>query len=182
MKFFWSIPSIRAGASASCSSIVPRTAPFQTCQWQSTLPKRIQCSAFSTSPILQKRKKGDKKDIRITLIRYFLLHPKTPRVLRLSRLRGLRHWTIHRAWQLHKAKLRKQQELDLERQYNEMRKACEELRLIGSNGLPGGKDEGKLFRTAMMKQNVWQGVPIEYARIQTQWPSKDGWNHGWTRG
>jgi large subunit ribosomal protein L40 len=97
-------------------------------------------------------------------------------------MRGLRHWTIHRAWQLHKAKLRKQQELDLERQYVEMQKACEELRLIGSNGLPGGKDEGKLFRTAMMKKGVWQGMPIEYARIQTEWPSKDGWNHGWTRG
>jgi large subunit ribosomal protein L40 len=83
---------------------------------------------------------------------------------------------------LHKAKLRKQQELDLERQYVEMQKACEELRLIGSNGLPGGQDEGKLFRTAMMKKGVWQGMPIEYARIQTEWPSKDGWNHGWTRG
>lgn len=63
-----------------------------------------------------------------------------------------------------------------------MRKACEELRLIGSNGLPGGKDEGRLFRTAMMKKGVWQGMPIEYARIQTEWPSKDGWNHAWTRG
>ncbi|QDS75776.1 hypothetical protein FKW77_008804 [Venturia effusa] len=182
MTFSRSLSSLRAAVPALCSPKFPTTALPRTGQWQSTTPRRIQCPAFSTSPVLQKRKKGEKKDMRITLIRYFLLHPKAPRVLRLSRLRSLRHWTIHRAWQLHKAKLRRQRELDLERQYNEMRRACEELRLIGSNGLPGGKDEGKLFRTAMMKRDVWQGVPIEYARIQTEWPSKDGWNHGWTRG
>jgi large subunit ribosomal protein L40 len=100
----------------------------------------------------------------------------------LSRLRALRHWTIHRAWQLHKANMRKQQELDLERQFNEMRRACGQLRLIGSDGMPGGPDEGKLYRIAMEKRGVWQGVPIEYARLQTEWPSRDGWNHEWTRG
>jgi large subunit ribosomal protein L40 len=82
---------------------------------------------------------------------------------------------------LHKRKLREQAEKDLERQYIAMTKACEELRMIGENGMPGGKDEGRLFRIAMRKEDVWQGVPIEYARMQTEWPSKDGWNHAWTR-
>ena len=44
------------------------------------------------------------KDQRISLIRYHLQHPKTPRPLRLSRLRALRHWTIHRAWMLARRK------------------------------------------------------------------------------
>lgn len=77
--------------------------------------------------------------------------------------------------------MRKEAELDLERQYWAMNNACEELRLIGENGLPGGKDEGRLFRIAMRKEGTWQGAPIEYARMQTEWPSRDGWNHGWTR-
>ena len=115
------------------------------------------------------------------MIRYFLFKPKNPRPLRFSRLRYLRHWTIHRAWMLHKRKLRQEAQLDLERQYWAMNKACEELRLIGENGLPGGKDEGRLFRIAMRKEGIWQGVPIEYARMQTEWPAKDGWNHTWTK-
>lgn len=160
---------------------------------------RIQASSFSTSLILQKRKKGQpKKDMRISefapmlshqkrcakpdiqtfaaLIRYFLSHPKTPRPLRFSRLRYLRHWTIHRAWQLFKAKQRKAQELDLERQYNSMRAACEALRKLGDDGMVGGTNEGRLFRNAMMKVSSTQGVPIEYARSQTEWPSREGWN------
>jgi large subunit ribosomal protein L40 len=82
---------------------------------------------------------------------------------------------------LHKRKMRKEAELDLERQYWSMNKACEELRLIGENGMTGGKDEGRLFRIAMRKEGIWQGVPIEYARMQTEWPARDGWNHEWTR-
>jgi large subunit ribosomal protein L40 len=170
-------------------------------QWRLIHRPRVQLSAFSTSPVLLKRNRGPKKDKRISaspqfppshamtnhltaLIRYFLQSParNTPRPLRLSRLRSLRHWTIHRAWQLHKAQLRKAQELDLERQYNAMRDACEALRLIGDNGLPGGRNEGKLFRLAMEKKDVWKGVPIEYARTQTEWPAREGWNHEWTRG
>ena len=116
------------------------------------------------------------------LIRYFLKHPKTPRPLRFSRLRYLRHWTIHRAWQLFKGKQRKTQELELERQYNSMRAACEALRTMGDDGMPGGVNEGRLYRNAMLKHGVWQGVPIEYARTQTEWPSKEGWNHEWKRG
>jgi large subunit ribosomal protein L40 len=107
--------------------------------------------------------------------------------------RALRHWTIHRAWQLYQSKLRIQHQLDLERQYNSMASACEALRLIDTHGLTAeerfklgegeaeGNQMGKLFRIAMLKKGIWDGVPIEYARIQTETPPKDGWNHSWTR-
>lgn len=45
----------------------------------------------------------------------------------------------------------------------------------------GEMGEGRLFRTAMRKEGVWQGAPVEYARMQTEWPGREGWNHGWTR-
>lgn len=83
---------------------------------------------------------------------------------------------------LHKRQQRRAAELDLERQYTAMRAACEALRVIGDDGMVGGRDEGRLFRTAMRKEGVWQGFPIEYARMQTEWPGREGWNHGWTRG
>ena len=44
-----------------------------------------------------------------------------------------------------------------------------------------GKETGRLFRIAMRKDGVWDGVPIEYARLQTETPGREGWNHGWTR-
>ena len=76
-----------------------------------------------------------------------------------------------------------------------MASACEALRLIDNHGLTAedrlrlggdsgqeGRDVGKLYRIAMLKENgVWDGVPIEYARIQTESPGRDGWNHAWTR-
>lgn len=118
-----------------------------------------------------------------------------PRPLRFSRNRYLRHWTIHRAWQLFRAKLKQRRQLELERQYNAMRAACEELRV-------GAGDGGKLFRRAMMKTKVWSiperggGIPIEYARVMVDYVGsvgalgKDGegigakariWDHAWTR-
>jgi large subunit ribosomal protein L40 len=150
----------------------------------------------------------------VAQIRYHLQHPLTPRPLRFSRYanittlgsiptrsliivsirnRALRHWTIHRAWQLYQAKQREQHQSDLERQYNSMRVACEALRLIDNHGLTAaerlklgepeaeGQQIGKLYRVAMQKKGIWDGVPIEYARIQTDTPPKDGWNHSWTR-
>lgn len=109
------------------------------------------------------------------------------------RTRALRHWTIHRANQLYQAKRRQQRELELERQYNSMASACEALRLIDNHGLTAeersrlgeevqeSKEMGRLYRIAMQKKGIFQGVPIEYARIQTESPARDGWNHGWTR-
>ncbi|KAL1958266.1 hypothetical protein VTO42DRAFT_4774 [Malbranchea cinnamomea] len=129
---------------------------------------------FSTSSPLSAKGGKAKIDKRITLIRYFLYHPLTPRPLRFSRNRYLRHWTIHRAWQLHQAKLRKAHEVELEKQWQSMRAACEELRT-------GAGDGGKLFRVSMNKRGVFnRPVPIEYGRLQMETPSKDGWNYDWT--
>lgn len=96
-------------------------------------------------------------------------------------------------------KRRRAEELELERQYNSMSAACEHLRLMDSNGMlvskdkaggqgadagrlgPMGTEVGRLYRAAMLKRNIWGSVPIEYARAQTDFPSRDGWNHEWTR-
>lgn len=43
------------------------------------------------------------------------------------------------------------------------------------------KDVGRLYRSAMNKTMVWGSVPVEYARLQTDFPGREGWNHGWTR-
>jgi hypothetical protein len=82
-------------------------------------------------------------------IRHFLHHPTTltPRPLRFSRTRYLRHWTIHRAWSLFTSSLRTSRERELERQYNSMAAANESLRLIG--------DGGRLFRKGMSKSGTW---------------------------
>ena len=53
--------------------------------------------------------------MRLTLIRYHMQHPKTPRPLRFSRMRALRHWTIHRAWMLFRRQKMEQEELELQR-------------------------------------------------------------------
>lgn len=76
---------------------------------------------FSTSPqLLARGRKGKQnaKDPRISLIRYHLRHAQNPRPLRLSRMRALRHWTIHRAWMLNRRKRLEQEELELQRYVN----------------------------------------------------------------
>ena len=123
------------------------------------------------------------------MIRYHLFHPLTPRPLRLSRLRTLRHWTIHRAAQLLLHKDRQTRERELERQYNAMREAVEALRL-------GIGDGGRLYRQATDRKGIFGGlkigkdlrnvvgnggVPIEYTRAQTERPSRKGWDEDWTR-
>jgi large subunit ribosomal protein L40 len=80
-----------------------------------------------------------------------------------------------------------------------MRAACEQLRLMDSNGNQvseaeaggqgpdagtlgvKGRDVGRLYRSAMIKRGVWGSIPVEYAKLQTDFPARDGWNHGWTR-
>ena len=113
-----------------------------------------------------------------------------PRPLRFSRTRTLRHWTIHRAWQVFRAKIRKDREMELERQWNSMRDACEELRV-------GAGDGGLLFRKAMRKVGLWKhgAVPMEYSRgmvdyvgsapvgsgDETEMPKPRIWNYAWRR-
>ncbi|TVY40845.1 hypothetical protein LOCC1_G004512, partial [Lachnellula occidentalis] len=151
-----------------------------------TLP----CRAFSSTPTAHAggfpsgrpggKSKGPPKDPRIKLIRYHMQHPKTPRPLKLSRMRALRHWTIHRAWMLAQRKRVEGEESELMRMYQSMHAACEELRLLDS---PGTKDAGRLYRIAMEKKGIFGhgGVPIEYARAQTETPAREAWNHTWTR-
>ena len=66
------------------------------------------------------------------------------------------------------------------RMYQSMHSACEELRTMDP---PGSKDSGRLYRIAMEKKGIFKhgGVPIEYARLQTDTPGREPWNHGWTR-
>ncbi|KAI9673143.1 MAG: hypothetical protein M1817_003005 [Caeruleum heppii] len=164
--------------------------PTQTSITPQLLSPRRHYAAESTT----KKSLRQRPDPRLTQLRYHLLHPLslTPRPLRLSRMRTLRHWTIHRAYLLHRRQRLERTERALERQYNSMRDACEALRT-----LPG--DEGRLYRRAMVKKGVFGthggnagggdqrqrdgGWPIEASRGQTEWPGREngGWNVGWRR-
>ncbi|KAI0866653.1 hypothetical protein F4860DRAFT_147333 [Xylaria cubensis] len=103
-----------------------------------------------------------------------------PAPLRFARNRALRHWTIHRAWLLYQRQERERQAHELERMYQSMHNACEELR--NTSG-PGTREEGYLYRVAMEKHGMYghNAVPIEYARAQTETPARQAWNHEWTR-
>ncbi|KAM0433320.1 hypothetical protein ACHAPT_004196 [Fusarium lateritium] len=116
---------------------------------------------------------------RIRTLRQNMFSPAPP-PLRMARLRYLRHWTIHRAWQLFRRRQRVAMEQERHRMYSGMYNACEELRkTVG----PGSRDEGYLYRVAMEKKGVWgtEAVPIEYSRYQTEYPAKEAWNHDWKR-
>lgn len=75
-------------------------------------------------------------------------------------------------------KQREERERVWMRQYQSMHAACEALRLTEG---PGTRPEGYLYRVAMEKKGVYglKGVPIEYARAQTDTPAKVAWNHDW---
>jgi large subunit ribosomal protein L40 len=64
-----------------------------------------------------------------------------------------------------------------------MRAACERLRVLGDDGVTNGKGAAggasRLFKQSIEKTGIWQGVPIESARIMKDYPSKEGWNHEW---
>ncbi len=64
--------------------------------------------------------------------------------------------------------------------YQSMHSACEELRLLEGPDAPQGS---RLYRIAMEKKGIFGpgGVPIEYARAQTETPGAEPWNHSWTR-
>ena len=63
--------------------------------------------------------------------------------------------------------------------YGSMHNAMEELRT--SSG-PATRPEGYLYRKALEKMGLYghHGIPIEYARAQTETPSREPWNHDWT--
>ncbi|KAI1094904.1 hypothetical protein F5B19DRAFT_490125 [Rostrohypoxylon terebratum] len=126
-----------------------------------------------------KKNKGDLPDPRITNL-LVSMPRRVPAPLRFARNRALRHWTIHRAWLLYQRQVREAEERQLERMHNSMYAACEELRKMSG---PGPRAEGYLYRVAMEKKGVYKngGIPIEYARAQTETPAREPWNHGWTR-
>jgi len=192
------------------SRLSPRSTPllqitgpsiFPTTPAITTLPA-LQClkatSSFSTSapqpakggsgggsggPGKGKRRDQNVRDPKIVnMLRQFaLLSPKRiPPPLRMARNRHLRHWTIHRAWMLFRRKERERREGTLMRQYQGMYRACEALRQTEG---PGTREEGYLYRVALEKKGVYghHGVPIEYARPQTESPAREAWNHGWQR-
>ncbi|KAI1214163.1 uncharacterized protein F4807DRAFT_117223 [Annulohypoxylon truncatum] len=127
----------------------------------------------------RKKGKGEGPDPRIVNLKSSM--PRAvPAPLRFARNRALRHWTIHRAWLLYQRKEREREERELERMYNSMHTTCEALRKMSG---PGSRPEGYLYRVAMEKKGVYDhgGIPIEYARAQTETPAREPWNHGWTR-
>ena len=131
----------------------------------------------------QKGKRGGRQaqDPKIVnMKRHFgLLNPRViPPPLRMGRNRHLRHWTIHRAWLLFLRTQRDDRERARMRQYQSMYHACEELRLTEG---PGTRDRGYLYRVSMEKHGVYRkgGIPIEYAKAQTETPGRAPWNHDW---
>lgn len=123
---------------------------------------------------------SDPKMMNMALHFKVLTTRRIPPPLRMARNRHLRHWTIHRAWLLFRRREREARERVLMRQYQSMSAACEELRLTSG---PGTRDEGYLYRVAMEKKGVYglNGVPIEYARAQTETPARVAWDHDWKR-
>jgi hypothetical protein len=125
-------------------SLSLNTLPKPTTSMQTTRP-------FSSTPHPQAglggrpggKGKGPPKDPRIKLIRYHMQHPKTPRPLKLSRMRALRHWTIHRAWMLARRKRAEKEEGELMRYIYYPPNALLYLLIwvegIGDRGLSWGK-------------------------------------------
>ncbi|KAF3937995.1 hypothetical protein ABW19_dt0207070 [Dactylella cylindrospora] len=116
-----------------------------------------------------RKRQGKKKDSKIEIIKYSVLHPLTPRPLKFSYIRQLRHWTISQAWLLFKHKQKRARELELERQYNKIHEACEELK----------KCDERLFRVATDRKGTGT-FPMEM-RIPTDTPPRGGFNEEWKR-
>src|SRR5262249_18378831 len=75
----------------------------------------------------KKQWRGPPPDPKMVVLRK-TRHYRAPPPLRMGRNRALRHWTIHRAWQLHQRAERDRAELALGRAQAAMAAACEELR------------------------------------------------------
>ncbi|KAI0098286.1 hypothetical protein GGR51DRAFT_538410 [Nemania sp. FL0031] len=174
------LPSI---TSTTLASTTPSGSSFPT-QWQQSRSFHITTpQSKSAGGKKGKKKKRGKNaegpDPRIRNLKSSMSRA-VPSPLRFARNRALRHWTIHRAWLLFQRKERERQAHELERMYQSMHNACEELRKTSG---PGTREEGYLYRVAMEKHGMYghNAVPIEYARPQTETPPRQAWNHEWTR-
>lgn len=114
------------------------------------------------------------------MMKFIYAGSQLPPPLRMARNRWLRHWTIHRAWQLFRRKEAEAREREMMRMQQSMAHACEVLRNTGG---PGPRPEGWLYRKAMQKFGVWGkgAIPIEYARPMVETPAEKAWNHEWKR-
>lgn len=122
-----------------------------------------------------------KLDPKVAGMMRFLYAPSQIRApLRMARNRYVRHWTIHRAWQLLRNQQEKQHQRELMQMHQSMSTACEALRNLEG---PGTRPQGWLFRKAMQKVGVWgmEAVPIEYARPMVETPGERPWNHEWKK-
>ncbi|KAH6610068.1 hypothetical protein Trco_000088 [Trichoderma cornu-damae] len=162
---------------ATAAMTTPRLFSTTSC----SLARKAPAQAAAPAKAARRHRAAPKSENfnRIRTLRRNMFSPAPP-PLRMARLRHLRHWTIHRAWQLFRRKQHVAIEKERSRMYAGMYNACEELRkTVG----PGSRDEGYLYRVAMEKKGVYglEGVPIEYARFQTDSPAKEPWNHDWKR-
>ncbi|KAL2758961.1 hypothetical protein ACRALDRAFT_2040998 [Sodiomyces alcalophilus JCM 7366] len=177
------LPFSLGGLLARPTVTAPLGGTTTTTSLQALFPNILR--AFSTTPAPQKRKKKSKESPgyefrhRVAKLRGNL-HGYAPPPLRMARNRWLRHWTIHRAWQLHQRRAREALERERMRMYQGMHNACEELRVTEG---PGLKSEGYLYRVAQEKKGLYglHAVPIEYARPQTETPARVAWDHDWKR-
>ncbi|KAJ4423067.1 hypothetical protein N0V82_002334 [Gnomoniopsis sp. IMI 355080] len=129
----------------------------------------------------RKAMKEAKLDPKVAGMMHFLYAPSQIRApLRMGRNRHVRHWTIHRAWQLFRNQREEQQQRELMQMQQSMSHACEVLRNLEG---PGSRPQGWLFRKAMQKVGVWsrEAIPIEYARPMVETPGERPWNHEWKR-
>ncbi|RGP70891.1 ring finger [Fusarium longipes] len=176
-----SIFSLRGLFSRQTAPATPTTRLFSTTanMLARTPPKPAAKKPAATTPRRKHVQAKSENFYRIRTLRQNMFSPAPP-PLRMARLRYLRHWTIHRAWQLFRRQQHLATEQERHRIYSGMYNACEELRkTVG----PGNRDEGYLYRVAMEKKGVWgtDAIPIEYARYQTDFPAKNAWNHDWKR-
>lgn len=143
--------------------------------------KKLDPAAVRALARKRKQQAATKLDPKIAaLMKFLYAASQAPAPLRMARQRHLRHWAVHRAWQLHQRRADQARETEMMRLQQSMASACEALRALEG---PGTRPAGWLFRRAMLKEGVWarDAVPIEYARPLVETPGPRPWNHEWKR-
>lgn len=185
-------------ATAPSSSPPPATAarPFSTSpapqarvkptqQTKKPAGQKVGKPLDSAAARAQRKKRKSQMDAKLdpkvaALMQFIYAGSQVQAPLRMARNRWLRHWTIHRAWNLFRRREEEAAEREMMRMQQSMAHACEALRNMGG---PGTRPEGWLYRKAMEKKGIWgkDAVPIEYARPMVETPGNKPWNHEWKR-